>query len=186
MYIFIKYMVSLRCKMVVQDELANAGIPFHSIQLGRVDLIDSLSQTQHDDLRDKLITYGLELLDDKETILVERIKNVVVEMVHYADELPRENYSYHISHALNYDYTYLSNLFSRVCGITIQQYIIQHRVEKVKELILYDELNMTEIAYKLQYSSVAHLSNQFKKITGLTPSEFKHLIDKKMTALELI
>lgn len=179
-------MVSLRCKMVVQDELDTAGIAYHSIQLGRVDLIEALNKEEHDDLKEKLIRYGLELLDDKEAILVERIKNVVVEMVHYAEELPRENYSYHISHALNYDYTYLSNQFSRVSGITIQQYIIQHRVERVKEMILYDELNMTEIAYQLQYSSVAHLSNQFKKITGLTPSEFKHLLEKRMTPLELI
>jgi len=179
-------MVSLRCKMVVQDELTKAGIPFHSIQLGRVDLCNNLSPSQHETLKAKLAHYGLELLDDKEAILVERIKNVVVQMVHYADELPKENYSYHISHELNYDYTYLSNLFSRVSGITIQQYFIQHRVERVKEMILYDELNMTEIAYQLQYSSVAHLSNQFKKITGLTPSEFKHLIDKKMVAIENI
>lgn len=186
MNISIKYMVSLRCKMVVQEELDYAGIRYRSIQLGRVDLIDALTQTQHDALKIRLLTYGLELLDDKEAMLIESIKNTVVEMIHYAEELPRENYSYHISQALNYDYTYLSNLFSRVTGITIQQYIIQHRVEKVKELILYDELNMTEISYKLQFSSVAHLSNQFKKITGLTPSEFKKLIDKKMVNIESI
>lgn len=179
-------MVSLRCKMVVQDELDQAGIAYRSIQLGRVDLIETLTPDQHDQLKIRLLTYGLELLDDKEAILVESIKNTVVEMIHYAEELPKENYSYHISHALNYDYTYLSNLFSRVTGITIQQYIIQHRVEKVKELIIYDELNMTEISYALQYSSVAHLSNQFKKITGLTPSEFKKLIDKKMVNIESI
>jgi len=179
-------MVSLRCKMVVKDELALAGIAYHSIQLGSVNTCEPLTQAQHDKLKISLMHYGLELLDDKEAILVERIKNVVVEMIHYAEELPKENYSCHISTALKYDYTYLSNLFSRVTGITIQQYIIQHRVERVKEMILYDELNMTEISYKLQYSSLAHLSNQFKKITGLTPSIFKHLIDKKIKTLESI
>jgi AraC-like DNA-binding protein len=126
----------------------------------------------------------LELMDDKKAMLVEKIKNVIVEMVHYADELPETNFSDYLSEKLNHNYTYLSNLFSEVKGITIEHYIIIHKIEKVKELIIYDELNLTEIAYKLNYSSVAHLSNQFKKITGLTPSFFKKLKDKRRSPLE--
>jgi AraC-like DNA-binding protein len=123
-------------------------------------------------------------MDDKKAMLVEKIKNVIVEMVHYADELPETNFSDYLSEKLNHNYTYLSNLFSEVKGITIEHYIIIHKIEKVKELIIYDELNLTEIAYKLNYSSVAHLSNQFKKITGLTPSFFKKLKDKRRSPLE--
>jgi len=124
------------------------------------------------------------LLDDKKNILIERIKNIIVEMIHYSDELPKVNYSDYIAEKLGYDYTYLANIFSEVKGITIQQFIILHKIEKVKELLIYDELNLTEIAYKLHYSSVAHLSNQFKKITGLTPTYYKQLKDKRKKNLE--
>jgi AraC-like DNA-binding protein len=127
---------------------------------------------------------GLELLDDKKAILIEKIKNVIIEMVHYTDELPKMNYSDYISEKLNHDYTYLSNIFSEVKGITIQQYIINHKIERVKELLLYDEMNLTEISYLLNYSSVAHLSNQFKKVTGLSPSFFKQLKQKRNQNLE--
>lgn len=127
---------------------------------------------------------GLELLDDKKNILVERIKGVIIEMIHYSDEVPKVNDSDYISDKLGYDYTYLSNTFSEVKGTTIQQYIILHKIEKVKEMLLYDELTLTEIAYKLHYSSVAHLSNQFKKVTGLTPTYFKELKEKRMKNLE--
>jgi AraC-like DNA-binding protein len=126
----------------------------------------------------------LELLDDKRSILIEKIKNVITELIHYSDELPRVNYSDYISEKLGYDYTYLSNIFSEVKGTTIQQFIIINKIERVKELLLYDELNLTEIAYKLHYSSVAHLSNQFKKITGLSPSFFKQLKQKRKGNLE--
>jgi len=170
--------------MVVEAELELAGIQFNHIDLGCVTLPVGLTDQQHQQLKRSLLQYGLELMDNKEAILVERIKNVIIEMVHYADELPKENYSDFISHKLKYDYTYLSNIFSRVKGTTIQQYIIKHRIEKVKELLLYDELNLTEISYQMQYSSVAHLSNQFKKVTGLTPSYFKMLKTQRMANLE--
>ena len=130
-----------------------------------------------------LIRY-LELLEDKKSILIEKIKNVITEMIHHSDELPKVNYSDYISQKLEYDYTYLANTFSEVKGITIQQYIILHKIERVKELILYDELSLSEISYKLHYSSPAHLSNQFKKVTGLTPSFFKKMKQKRNRNLE--
>jgi AraC-like DNA-binding protein len=135
-------------------------------------------------LKTNLLKSGLELLDNKKAILIEKIKNVVTGMIHYSDELPKVNYSDYISEKLDYDYTYLSNIFSEVKGITLQQFIIIHKIERVKELLLYDELSLTEISYKMHYSSVAHLSNQFKKITGLSPSFYKQLKHKRMGNLE--
>ncbi|MBW6498689.1 MAG: helix-turn-helix domain-containing protein [Bacteroidales bacterium] len=184
MKLFIKYMVSLRCKMVVREELENLGIRFFSVDLGVVETHEDISQEQHDALKVNLKNSGLELLDDHRSILIEQIKNVVIEMIHFSDELPKVNYSDYISEKVGYNYTYLSNLFSEVKGITLQQFIIMHRIEKVKELLLYDELNLTEISYRLQYSSVAHLSNQFRKITGLTPSFYKQLKRKRRGNLE--
>lgn len=175
MHIYIKYMVSLRCKMVVMDELKKLGLNHTGIELGIVELTDDITNEQRQQLAIGLQGSGLELLDDKKSILIEKIKNVIINMIHYSDELPKVNYSEYISEKLNYDYTYLSNLFSEFRGITIQQFIIMHKIEKVKELLLYDELNLTEISYKLHYSSVAHLSNQFKKVTGLSPSFYKKL-----------
>ncbi|MEP7165913.1 MAG: AraC family transcriptional regulator [Ferruginibacter sp.] len=186
MKLYIKYMVSLRCIMLVKEELNKIKIPFISVDLGTVEIQGDISKEQHDQLKAKLLRSGLELLDDKRSILIEKIKNVIVEMIHYADELPSINYSDYISQKLNYDYTYLANIFSEVKGITIQHYIIIHKIEKVKELLLYDELNLTEISYKLHYSSVAHLSNQFKKITGLSPSFYKQLKRKRKDNLENI
>lgn len=177
-------MVSLRCKLMVKEELNKMGFHFAIIDLGMVELMDTITPEQRDELRINLMKSGLELLDDKKSILIERIKNVIIEMVHYSEELPVQNYSTHISEKLHYDYTYLSNIFSEVKGITIQQFIIIHRIERAKELILYDEFNLTEIADKLGYSSVAHLSNQFKKITGLTPSYFKKLKQNRISNLE--
>lgn len=182
--LYIKYMVSLRCKMVVIEELKKLNLQFVVVDLGTVELLESITEQQRELLKEQLKHSGLELLDDKRAILIERIKNVIVEMIHYEDELPVHNYSVHISEKLNHDYTYLSNIFSEVKGVTIQQFIIQHKIERVKELLLYDELNLTEIAYKLNYSSVAHLSSQFKKVTGLTPSFFKTLKEKKRSTLE--
>lgn len=184
MKIYIKYMVSLRCKLKVKDELASMGITPRSIDLGVVDLPDDLSDDQRKLLQENLLKSGLELLDDNRSILIERIKNVITEMIHYSDEIPTQNYSDYISEKLSYDYTYLSNTFSEVKGITIQQFIILNKIERVKELLLYDELNLTEISYKLHYSSVAHLSNQFKKITGLTPSYFKKMKKARKGTLE--
>jgi AraC-like DNA-binding protein len=179
-------MVSLRCKMVVKEELKNLGLHFIVVDLGEVEIMEDMTDEQREDLRMALHKSGLELMDDKKAVLIERIINVIVEMVHHSDEQPKFNYSDYISEKLKYDYTYLSNLFSEVKGTTIQQFIITHKIERVKELLLYDELNLTEIAYRLQYSSVAHLSNQFKKITGLTPSVFKHLKFKHRNTIEEI
>ena len=177
-------MVSLRCIMMVKEELKKLGLHYATVELGVVDIMENITEKQYTILKKNLQKSGLELLDDKKSILIEKIKAVIIEMVHYADELPNVNYSEYISSKLNYDYTYLSNIFSEVKGITIQQYIIIHKIEKVKELLLYNELNLTEISYKLHYSSVAHLSNQFKKITGLSPSFYKQLKQKRNMNLE--
>jgi AraC-like DNA-binding protein len=177
-------MVSLRCKMMVKDELKKLGLKYVFVDLGTIEILEDLTPEQRRLLKINLLKSGLELLDDKRSILIERIKNIITEMIHYSDELPRVNYSEYISEKLNLDYTYLSNLFSEVKGTTIQQYIIINKIEKVKELLLYDELNLTEISYKLHYSSVAHLSNQFKKITGVSPSFYKQLKRKRQANLE--
>lgn len=177
-------MVSLRCKMVVKEELKNLGLHFMNISLGEVEIMENLTQLQHDKLKEALHKSGLELMDDKKSMLIEKIKNVIVDMVHYTDKIPKINFSDYLREKLNYDYTYLANLFSETEGITIEHYIMNHKIERVKELIIYDELNLTEIAEKLHYSSISHLSNQFKKITGLTPSFFKSLKDKKRKNLD--
>ena len=184
MKLYIKYMVSLRCKMLVQSELEKLGLTCISVDLGMVEIKEEISDEQLDEFSRNLKKSGLELLDDKKNILVEKIKSVIIEMIHYSDEVPKVNDSDYISEKLGYNYTHLSNIFSEVKGITIQQYIILHKIERVKELLIYDELNLTEIAYLLNYSSVAHLSNQFKKITGLTPTYFKSLKEKRSRNLE--
>jgi AraC-like DNA-binding protein len=180
MKIYIKYMVSLRCKILVQNELESLGIKYKEVELGCINLYEPLTINLLASLQTNLLKSGLELLDDKKTILIEKIKNVIIELIHYSDKLPLVNFSDHLNEKLGYDYTYLSNIFSEVKGITIQQFIILHKIEKVKELLLYDQLNLTEISYKLHYSSVAHLSNQFKKSTGITPSFFKKIREKKI------
>ncbi len=186
MKLYIKFMVSHRCKMMVKEELAKLGLHYVVVDLGVVDILENITRLQHDALKRNLAVSGLELLDDKKSVLIERIKNVIIEMIHYSDELPKINYSEFISNKLNYDYTYLSNLFSEVNGITIQHFIIIHKIERVKELLLYGELNLTEISYLMQYSSVAHLSNQFKKVTGLSPSFYKQMKSKRSSNLENI
>lgn len=160
------------------------GLHYVLIDLGIVEILEDVTAEQREQLRVNLLHSGLELLDDKKAILIDKIKSVIIEMIHYADELPDVNYSEYISQKLGYDYTYLANVFSEVKGVTIQQFIITHKIEKVKELLLYDELNLTEISYKLHYSSVAHLSNQFKKITGLSPSFYKQLKQRRNANLE--
>ena len=170
--------------MVVKEELKKLGLHFVIVDLGVVDIMENLSQGQVAELKNALQQSGLELMDDRKSILIERIRNIIIEMVHYSDELPKTNFSDYLSQKLNYDYTYLANLFSEVQGTTIEKFIIAHKIERVKELIIYDELNLTEIAWLMHYSSVAHLSNQFKKITGLTPSHFKNLKNKRRTPLE--
>lgn len=177
-------MVSQRCKMMVQEVMVKSGFRNAVVELGTVDLPDELNEEQLKSFKAELTHLGLELLDDKKSILIEKIKNTITQMIHNADEQPKENYSEYLSEKLDYDYTYLSNVFSEVTGYTIQHFIIINKIEKVKELILYNELNLTEIAYKLSYSSVGHLSYQFKKITGLTPSYFKNLKLKRQKNLE--
>jgi AraC-like DNA-binding protein len=177
-------MVSIRCKMLVKAELSKLGLHYIVVDLGEVEIKEDITTEQREQLKIALLKTGLELMDDKKAILIEKIKKVIVEMIHYADELPKIKNSDYISEKLNHDYTYLANLFSEVTGITIEHFIIAHKIEKVKELLLYDELSLTEISYKLNYSSVAHLSKQFKKATGLTPSFFKQLKDKRRNTLE--
>lgn len=177
-------MVSSRCKMAVKEELKKLGLHFIVLELGEVEIMETLSTEQRDALKIGLIDSGLELMDDKRAVLIERIKNAIVEMVHHSDETIKVNFSDYLSEKLNHDYTYLANLFSEVQGVTIEHFIINHKVERIKELIIYDELNITEIAWKMNYSSVAHLSNQFKKVTGLSPSHFKQLKDKRRTQIE--
>lgn len=184
MFLYIKYMVSLRCKMVVKEELNKLGLHYVNVDLGTIEVLEDITDSQKERLRENLIKSGLELLDDKRKIIIEKIKSVIIEMIHYSDELPKVNFSDYISEKLGYDYTYLANTFSEVKGITIQQFIIIHKIERIKELLLYDELNLTEISYLLNYSSVSHLSNQFKKITGLTPSYYKKLKKKRLNNLE--
>lgn len=177
-------MVSLRCKMMVKAELEKLGLHYVTLDLGMVEVMEEITPDQREQLRVNLLKSGLELLDDKRSILIDKIKSLIIEMVYYSVELPKTNYSDYISEKLDYDYNYLSNVFSEVKGITIQQFIIMHKIEKVKELLLYDELNLTQISYKLHYSSVAHLSNQFKKVTGLSPSFYKQLKEKRQSNLE--
>jgi YesN/AraC family two-component response regulator len=184
MKLLIKNMVSLRCKMIVRSELEKLGLQVTVVELGEVEISGKLTVKKQSELQAALLTFGLELMEDKKSMLIEKVKNIVVEMVHYSDEAPTINFSYYLSEKLGYDYNYLSNLFSEVKGTTIEHYIISHKIERAKELLIYNELTLTEIAYKLHYSSVAHLSNQFKKITGLTPSFFKAMKHKRLIAHE--
>jgi AraC-like DNA-binding protein len=177
-------MVSNRCKMAVKEELKKLGLHFIVVELGEVEIMEKISPQQRELLQTALLNSGLELMDDRRSVLIERIKNVIVEMVHHSDEEIRVNFSHYLSEKLNHDYTYLANLFSEVQGTTIEQFIIAHKIERIKELIIYGELNITEIAWKMNYSSVAHLSNQFKKMTGLSPSHFKKLKDKRRSPIE--
>ncbi len=177
-------MVSLRCKLIVKEILQNLNIPYQRIDLGEVLMTHSIDPDKINQLKHTLLKYGLELIDDKKAVIISQIKGVIIEMIHYSEDEPEVNFSTFLSDKLSYNYTYLSNLFSETQGSTIEQFIILHKIERVKELIIYNELNLTEIAWKLHYSSVAHLSNQFKKITGLTPSFFKAMANKKREVLE--
>jgi AraC-like DNA-binding protein len=181
--LYIKNMVCLRCKMVVKSELVKLGLHHLRIELGEAEIMEDISKEQLGLLNSALKKSGLELMDDRKSILVEKIKTIIIELVHYNDEQIKINLSDFLSEKLNYDYTYLANLFSEVKGTTIENFYLSHKIEKVKELLVYDELNLTEIAFKMHYSSVAHLSNQFKRMTGLTPSHFKHLKNKRRSVL---
>ena len=183
MKLYIKYMVSNRCKMLVKDELKKLGLHF-IVNMGEVEIMENITDEQREQIRSALRESGLELMDDKKAMLIEKIKTIIIEMVHYSDELPKTNFSDYLSEKLKHDYTYLANLFSEYQGTTIEKFMITHKIERVKELIIYDEVNLTEIAWMMHYSSVAHLSNQFKKITGLTPSHFKQLKVKSRSPIE--
>jgi AraC-like DNA-binding protein len=177
-------MVCIRCKMVVKEELDKLGLKYAAVELGEANILSPLSSRQYNQFKAALLRSGLELMDDKKSVLIEKIKNVVVELVHYSREPLTVNFSEFLSGKLNHDYTYLANLFSEVQGTTIEKFFIAHKIERVKELLVYDELNLTEIASEMHYSSVSHLSIQFKKVTGLTPSHFKHLKNKRRSMLE--
>lgn len=179
-------MVSARCKMAVKEALKSLGLHFIVVDLGEVEVMETLTADQREQLKSALLLSGLELMDDKRAVLIEKIKNAIIEKVHYSDQILKINFSDFLSERLKLDYTYLSNLFSEVQGTTIEQFIICHKVERIKELIIYGELNITEIAHTMNYSSVAHLSNQFKKVTGLSPSHFKQLKDKRRKPIEEI
>ena len=170
--------------MVVKEELKKLGLHYVFVNLGEIEIMEELTSSEREILQIALQKSGLLLMNDKKAILIEKIKNVIVEMVHYSNEPLKTNFSTFLAEKLQHDYTYLSNLFSEVVGTTIEHFIIAHKIERVKELIVYDELNFTEISYLLNYSSVGHLSNQFKKVTGLTPSHFKKLKQKRLTGLE--
>jgi len=186
MKLYIKYMVSNRCKMVVKEELKKLGLHFIVVDLGEVEIMENISAKQLDRLNVALKKTGLELMDDKRAVLIEKIRTIIIELVYYSNEQIKINLSDYLSEKLNHNYAYLSNLFSEVKGTTIEKFYLTHKIEKVKELLVYDELNLTEIAYKMHYSSVAHLSNQFKKMTGLTPSHFKNLKHKRLKPIEEI
>ena len=177
-------MVCSRCKMVVTDELIKFGVHPKSVELGEVEITEEINSEKKNELNKILQSFGFELIDDKKSKLIEKIKNTIVELVHYSDDQLTTNFSEHISKKLHHDYNYMSNLFSEVEGITIEKYFIAQKIEKVKELLKYDELTLSEIADRLGYSSVAYLSNQFKKQTGLTPTFYKSLKQNKRKNLD--
>ncbi len=172
--------------MTVIAELNKMGLHYTNMELGEVHLVKPITPVQRNHLKKVLHEYGLELIDDKKAILVEKIVSIITHMIHESEEIPFTNFSKFLTNQLNQDYHSLSTLFSKTKGITIEHFIILHKIERVKELIMYDELSLTEISYKLHYSSVAHLSNQFKKVTGLTPTFFKNIKHKKHRPIELV
>jgi len=182
--LFIKNMVCIRCKMVVRDQLQKLGYHPVIVELGEADITEDLNAAELEQVRAVFLQSGLELMEDKKSILIQKIKNIIVELVHYSEEPLVVNLSEYLHKKLDHNYTYLANLFSHVQGTTIEKYFILHKIERVKELLVYNELNLTEIAYLMHYSSVAHLSAQFKKVTGLTPSHFKQLREQRRKMLE--
>jgi AraC-like DNA-binding protein len=169
--------------MVVKSELEKLGLHYTTVELGEVEITDKITNEQMDNLGVALKATGLELMDDNKKILIEKIKTLIIELIHVNDEQIKINLSDYLSQKLNHNYTYLSNLFTEVMGSTIERFYLVNKIEKVKELLVYHELTLTEIAWKLHYSSVSHLSNQFKKMTGLTPSNYKNLKQVRRTAL---
>lgn len=177
-------MVCARCKMVVKSEFEKLGLHTISVELGEVELQDEINDSQKEVLLKNLQTLGFDLLDDKKTKTIEKIKNLIVDLVHHKNNELKINLSDYLVENLHQDYNSLSNLFSEIENTTIEKYFISQKIEKVKELLIYNELSLSEIADLLNYSNVAHLSNQFKKITGFTPTYFKQLKDKKRIQIE--
>ncbi len=177
-------MVCIRCKMAVRDELAKLGLKYVAVELGEVEILEGISPVQLEQFRGGLLSWGLELMDDKKSVLIQKIKTAIIELVHYSEEPLAVTLSAYLSQKLSYDYSYLATLFSEVQGTTIEKFFIAHKIERVKELLVYNELSLSEIAWKMHYSSAAHLSTQFKKVTGLTPSHFRSLKDKRRSMLE--
>ena len=184
MTLFIKNMVCNRCILVIQNELDKLGVTVKNIKLGEVTLEKELTSEEREHLNKTLLSLGFEIIDDKKSRIIEKIKNLIINLVHHQDSETKINLSELLSNELHHDYNYLSNLFSEVEGTTIEKYFIAQKIEKVKELLVYDELSLSEIAFRLHYSSVAYLSNQFKKVTGLTPSHFKKIRKDKRTPLD--
>ena len=186
MTLYIKNMVCNRCIMVVDTDFRKLGLHPVNVQLGEVEIEETLDDASKSGLRSTLLGLGFDLIDDKKSRIIEKIKNLIIDLVHHQESDQEKKLSAMLTEALNYDYNYLSNLFSAVEGITIEKYFIAQKIERVKELLVYDELTLSEIAYRLNYSSVAYLSNQFKKITGLTPSHFKRIGIEKRKALDKV
>ena len=177
-------MVCSRCKMVVKSEFEKLGLQTISVELGEVELQDTITENQKGILLQNLQTLGFDLIDDKKSKTIEKIKNLIIDLVHHKNNELKINLSDYLAQNLNQDYNTVSNLFSEVENTTIEKYFISQKIEKVKELLIYNELSLSEIADILNYSNVAHLSNQFKKITGFTPTYFKQLKDKKRIQIE--
>lgn len=186
MTIYIKNMVSTRCKMAVEAELTHMGLHFTRVELGLADITEDISIAQREQIRTDLLPSGLELIEDAKSILIEKIKKIIIERVHYSQEPLSINLSVHLSQQLHHNYTYMANIFSETQGHSIERFVIEHKIERVKELLIYNEFTLTEIAYKMHYSSVAHLSSQFKKVTGHTASYYKRLQSHIRVLLETI
>lgn len=182
--LYIKNMVCNRCVMVVQNEVDKLGLDVKNVKLGEVNFDKELTAEQRNKLSEAFLPLGFEVIDDKKSRVIEKIKNIIIDLVHHQDNDTKINLSDLLSSKLHHDYSYLSNLFSQVEGTTIEKYFIAQKIEKVKELLVYDELSLSEIAFQLNYSSVAYLSNQFKKVTGLTPSHFKQIREDKRKSLD--
>ena len=183
---FVKHMISNPCKMFVRQELTKLGIRYNSVELGEVDVSEKLSYNQKELLKNSLKNYGLEVVDDRRTVLVEKIKAIIVDLVYYSGDSANMKLSYILSEKLQLNYNYLAKIFTEELGITVEKYIILQKVEHIKELMMYGEMNMTQIASKLNYSSVAHLSLQFKKVTGYSPSMFRQLTGNRRLSIEEI
>lgn len=187
MHLYVKNMVCDRCILVVRQQLEKAGIDYKNVQLGEVELGEAPTEQQMQQLKDQLQQLGFEILDDKKSTIVEKIKNTIIQLIQHADdEVLTKKLSVLLEEKMQMDYHYLTTLFSSIEGITIEKYVILQRIEKAKELLMYDELSLSEIADQLGYSSVQHLSNQFKKTTGLTPSYFKQLKENKRKPLDKV